>query len=199
MSDPRLPSALLRRLESVIAPLEALRARALAMEVEFADDLAEVAPSRRESARNLLHYLALRQGDLRELQKRLGALGLSRLGRCEAHVLSSIDAVLDALYALAARTVPPRDDGCIGIDQGARLLQAHAVELMGDAPMQRYARIMVTMPSEAAADPQLVHDLCAAGMSVMRINCAHDDPHAWLKMIEHARAAEHALGRRCYV
>jgi pyruvate kinase len=199
MSDSQLPSALLRRVESVIAPLEALRARALAMEAEFADDLAEVAPSRRESARNLLHYLALRQGDLRELQKRLGALGLSRLGRCEAHVLSSIDAVLDALYALAARTVPPRDDGCIGIDQGARLLQAHAVELMGDAPMQRYARIMVTMPSEAATAPQLVHELCEAGMSVMRINCAHDDPHAWLKMIEHARAAEHALGHRCYV
>jgi len=57
MSDPRLPSALLRRLESVIAPLEALRARALAMEAEFAGDLAEVAPSRRESARNLLHSL----------------------------------------------------------------------------------------------------------------------------------------------
>jgi pyruvate kinase len=187
------------RLESVIAALEALRERALAMEAGFAEDLQRVPPSHRESARNLVHYLALRQTDLRGLQTRLGVLGLSRLGRCEAHVLSSIDAVLDALHALSAEPAPQRDRRCVGIDQGARRLQAHAVQLMGEAPMQRYARIMVTMPSEAATNPGLVRELCAAGMNVMRINCAHDEPDAWLRMIEHARAAEQALGRRCYV
>jgi pyruvate kinase len=55
------------------------------------------------------------------------------------------------------------------------------------------------MPSEAATDRKLVYDLCAAGMNVMRINCAHDDVPAWLAMIDNAHAAEHALGQRCYV
>ncbi len=31
------------------------------------------------------------------------------------------------------------------------------------------------MPTEAATDFDLVRDLLAAGMDVMRINCAHDD------------------------
>ena len=42
---------------------------------------------------------------------------------------------------------------------------------------------MVTMPSEAAELPDLVRDLVAAGMDVMRINCAHDDAAAWRRMV----------------
>jgi pyruvate kinase len=58
---------------------------------------------------------------------------------------------------------------------------------------------MVTMPSEAATNPQLVQDLLVAGMDVMRINCAHDGPDAWSAMVEHLRQAERAVGRSCRV
>ncbi len=60
-------------------------------------------------------------------------------------------------------------------------------------------RIMVTMPSEAADDYHLVHDLLQQGMDCMRINCAHDDAAAWLRMIEHLRRAERSLGRPCRI
>src|SRR5450631_1389303 len=49
------------------------------------------------SARNLLQYLALRGHDLRDLQDRLAALGLSSLGGSEGHVEASVDAVLETL------------------------------------------------------------------------------------------------------
>ena len=58
---------------------------------------------------------------------------------------------------------------------------------------------MVTMPSEAADDYLLIHNLLQQGMDCMRINCAHDDPTAWLRMIGHLRRAEIALERRCRV
>jgi pyruvate kinase len=58
---------------------------------------------------------------------------------------------------------------------------------------------MVTMPSEAAGDPELVRGLLAAGMDVMRINCAHDTPADWLAMIDHCRQAQHELGRPCKI
>jgi pyruvate kinase len=58
---------------------------------------------------------------------------------------------------------------------------------------------MVTLPSEAAEDGDLIHALVAAGMDAARINCAHDDAAAWHKMIAHVRTAEHDLGRRCIV
>ena len=46
---------------------------------------------------NLAHYLALRQHDIRPLQRRLMARGLSSLGRLESRVLPTLDAVLGAL------------------------------------------------------------------------------------------------------
>jgi len=60
-------------------------------------------------------------------------------------------------------------------------------------------RIMVTMPSEAATQPELVRDLLRAGMDVMRINCAHDDPDAWRAMVDNLRRAEREVGRSCRV
>ena len=50
-----------------------------------------------ESARNLVHYVALRSRDLRPLQADLAAMGLSSLGRFESVVLDSLHAVADAI------------------------------------------------------------------------------------------------------
>ncbi|RJG16996.1 pyruvate kinase, partial [Massilia cavernae] len=56
---------------------------------------------------------------------------------------------------------------------------------------------MVTMPSEAACDSELIGDLLVRGMQVMRINCAHDDCEAWSRMVQNLRQAESRLGRTC--
>ena len=74
--------------------VEGLRRAALAAEQEFSAELKLVAPSMRESAFNLVHYLAVRRHDVRELQGELARLGLSSLGRMEAHVIASLQAVL---------------------------------------------------------------------------------------------------------
>jgi pyruvate kinase len=58
---------------------------------------------------------------------------------------------------------------------------------------------MVTMPGEAADDPDLVRGLVEAGMGIMRINCAHDSPKIWERMVNHLRRAERDLGKRCLV
>jgi pyruvate kinase len=60
-------------------------------------------------------------------------------------------------------------------------------------------RIMVTLPSLAADDKRLVHDLVRRGMDLARINCAHDDVDAWQAMIRHVRSAATATGRSCRV
>jgi pyruvate kinase len=58
---------------------------------------------------------------------------------------------------------------------------------------------MVTMPSEAADDPALIRDLLGDGMTVMRINCAHDGPEVWAKMVKRLRRAEREVGRTCMI
>jgi pyruvate kinase len=163
--------------------------------------LEEVHANYRDSARNLLHYLALRRRDLRPLQLRLAALGLSSLGRAESHVLATVDAVLDVLHRLVGDDWRPPEpgEGCVDFAAGQRLLAEHTDSLLGPALPERGVRIMVTMPSEAGDDYTLVHDLLKQGMDCMRINCAHDDAATWARMIEHLRRAEQSLGRSCRV
>ena len=184
-----------RSLES----LRILRADALEFESEHAASLALVAPSYRNSARNLLHYLSVRQRDIRPLQLDLHSLGLSSLGILEGHVLAAINAVVSNLEVLAGEDSEPAPPPPATFVTGPILLHDHTRRLFGPAPPSRSARIMVTMPSQAADDPQLIEDLLRAGMDVMRINCAHDGADAWRRMAVHLRRAERLVGRPCRI
>lgn len=147
------------------------------------------------SAVNFAHYLVLRRRDLRPLQRRLMALGVSSLGRSESRVLASLDAVGNALAALAG--LPgPRPPTERQFFRGDLRLAANAAECFGPPHHGRIGRIMVTLPTEAADDPAIVLGLAKAGSDVFRINCAHDGEAAWARMIANVRAAETATGRR---
>src|SRR6516165_1184271 len=90
-------------LRQLIGKLNELRADLLAMEEANADRMHGVADTYRASARNLLHYLALRRHDIRETQELLASLGLSSLGRAEGCVKATIEAVLRILEQLAGK------------------------------------------------------------------------------------------------
>ena len=153
----------------------------------------------RVSALNLAHYWAMRGVDLRGLQQRLAAFGLSSLGRSEPHVESTVRLVRSAATAMIedSWTTPP---ACVvGAQESRRVLDRRTIELLGPAPRGRSTRIMVTLPSEAADDPELVRGLVERGMNVARINCAHDDPAAWRAMAQHVRTAAAQTSRSCLV
>jgi pyruvate kinase len=162
------------------------------------DKLKDIEPSYLKSARNLAHYLALRHRDIRPLQQELAELGLSSLGRAEAHVIATLDAVLAAIHGITRR--PWRDaPRALEFREGNRLLREHTEALLGPAPAHRAVRIMVTMPSEAASDYQLVRELVARGMDCMRINCSYDGPEQWVAMAEHLKRARRDLDRECRI
>jgi pyruvate kinase len=188
-------------IESVHRELTLIRGEMVAEVARSQSNLHEVHPSYEASARNLLHYLALRRRDLRSLQRRLAALGLSSLGRAESHVLATVDTVLEVLGRLTGDSGrPPSEEATVvDIAHGEQLLAEHADGLLGATGSGRGVRIMVTMPSEAADDYTLVHTLLQQGMDCMRINCAHDGATAWLRMIQHLKRAEQAVGRSCRI
>ncbi|RPI69038.1 MAG: hypothetical protein EHM43_03035 [Ignavibacteriae bacterium] len=187
--------------ERLIPALMELRTDAFAVENELRAEIDRVHIGYTDSARNLAHYLAMRRSDIRELQEELTFLGLSSLGRSESCVMSTLENVIDTLHRIEGRentgvgSVPTTVDA----RTGPMYLVDHARQLLGPTDAQRNARIMVTMPSEAATDPNVIHDLVDAGMDIMRINCAHDDADAWLAMIEHLRQAERVTQRYCKV
>ncbi len=189
------------QLNELIHQLELLRAEMLHLEADGLPVEADVHPEHRASARNLLHYLALRRHDIRELQEQLAGMGLSSLGRTESHVISALHNVMDVLAQLAGTDGPPQESKKpeVASKEGQKLLEKNTVALLGAAPEGRRVRIMVTMPSEAGANYELVRDLVASGMNCMRINCAHDGPKAWAGMIGNLRRAEQETGKPCKV
>ncbi|WP_328602945.1 pyruvate kinase [Nocardia terrae] len=175
-------------LDAILAEIETLRAALGDAEQRWAAQIARVDPRNRSGAVNLVHYWAIRQFDLRGLQRRLAAFGLSSLGRSQGHVGQTLSALSAAAQAMAhdgpGDLLPPSG---YATQQGA--LRRHTRELLGPAPARRSTRIMVTLPGTAAADTQLISDLIDRGMDVARINCAHDDPAAWAAMIAELRRA----------
>jgi len=188
-----------RRLSRLATQIGEIRAAMLELEAQFADELARSNPSYRRSAANFLHYLALRQRDIRPLQDELSRLGLSSLGRCEGHVLATIESLLTILNRLAEPPAPPATGGVRYVDfaEGAELLEGHTQTLLGRPPEQRSVRIMVTMAADAAEDYALVRGLLESGMDCARINCAHDDSATWEKIAEHVKRAREELGKEC--
>jgi len=115
-------------------------------------------------------------------------------------VTSTLNAVLVALHHLAGRKIEAQAPSeCPGFREGRSTLAAHTEALLGPAPEHRAVRIMVTMSAEAADDYSLVRDLVSHGMNCMRINCAHDTPEIWGRMIDHLERARQELGLPCRI
>ncbi|WP_084201365.1 pyruvate kinase [Geobacter pickeringii] len=183
----------------LIAELQELMQGMHALEEGCAPYQSAIHPQWRGSVNNLLHYLAMRRRDIRPLQDKLALLGLSSLGRAEKHVLASIASVHKILLSIAGLPPTPPVELPVSFDAGRLLLEEHTERLLGPKPGQRRVRIMVTMPSEAGEDYLLVRELLDAGMDCMRINCAHDGPAVWERMIENLRRAKRELGKKCRI
>jgi len=193
------PALTASALDRLALELEELKQQLLSAERELAETIAAVHPENRRSARNLIHYLALRRRDLRALQLRLARVGLSSLGRSESHVLTTIERLIGML-ALARGTAVPESAGPpVGFCQGERLLAGNTRRLLGPRPARRVVRIVVTLPREAADDPRFVPELMAAGMDCARINCARDDASVWSAMADNVRAARRSLAKDCRI
>ncbi|MGH3633408.1 MAG: pyruvate kinase, partial [Mycobacterium sp.] len=188
-----------RRLIRLLEQVDNLLARLSDAESSWAGWLSAVVPERRPSARNLVHYWALRQYDLREVQSELAVFGLSSLGRSESHVQAALGAVRSAITAMLGQGWQPAAPSAVPIEQGPELLRQHTAELLGPRPAHRRTRIMVTLPSQAATDPDLVRGLVQRGMDIARINCAHDNAEAWHAMARHVRQAATSVGTSCLV
>ncbi|MEZ4934434.1 MAG: pyruvate kinase [Saprospiraceae bacterium] len=185
--------------EPLIRSLLALRKDVLTKEEQAEVLLDKIHPDHIKSARNLLHYLAFRSHDLREMQLDLTEWGLSSLGRAERKVQATIDAVLIALHKLTNKSWQPVEHPPFCFKEGRELLEKNTEQLLGSTNSSRRVRIMVTMPSEAADNYDLVKNLMANGMNCARINCAHDDARVWSRIIENIRKAEEVLECKCKI
>lgn len=175
--------------------LAALRGRMLDLEDQSSVLLRDLGREHRLSGKNLVHYVAMRRGDLGELENHLAMLGMASLRPSGHNALDAVNRLLELADRMTSRRVkqPTVNAPCDGATAG-KLLHQHTRALFGD----RATRI-VTMPADAAHDYSLIHGFLKRGMSCMRIDCARDDRHAWRAMIQNLDKARVALKVGCVV
>ncbi|MGE5641349.1 MAG: hypothetical protein ACM30H_14765, partial [Clostridia bacterium] len=178
---------------AVLAEVEALLKAALDEEAACRASIDTVLPRHRASAVNLAHYLALRARDVRKLQLALAGLGLSSLGRCEGHVLDTLQRISGWLSS------KPLPEGTLGRSKAESLLHDNTRALLGPKPADRHVYIMVTSPDAADATQAWADDLLQAGTDVLRINGAHEGPEQWKQVATLFKERAAALGKSARV
>ncbi len=165
-------------------------------ERKFLPLLEELHDHFKHSGANLIHYLVLRSNEIREIQEYLHHIGLSSLTNSESHTLSQVQNVL---HWLEDKVADAKKVSACNFEVASRLQLLHAEELLGLFPNQDRPHIMVTFSSEMLQDRKLMEEMLNKGMSIARINCAHDTPDVWLQMISLLKKAMAKTGRNCKI
>lgn len=197
------------RFDQVAGLLDELERELLELESEMSLAIQAVPITHRQSAKNLVHYVALRQRDLRELQARLAQRGLSSLGRSESCVLGGLLQVSARAHEALSVHEPDvrvdleqltaRCEAAFSWDSAQDLLHRHTVDMFGQRPSDRHVYVMVTAPSAEESDREWMVRLLEAGMNVLRINCAHETEAEWGKILDALERAREKTGKSCRV
>ena len=156
----------------------------------------------REGVRNVQHFARLQADDARHIVAQLRAVGI-RVSD-QAPVADQLRAAKTLVQNLGGQS---SDDGgaegesyditrlSAAIERSQEQLASNSSALLGEPRDGMPSCVMVTLPTEAADDPDLVQSFADAGMDIARINCAHDTPEAWRAMAANVRAASTRVGR----
>ncbi|MFH0708984.1 MAG: pyruvate kinase [Pseudomonadota bacterium] len=188
-------------MESALGDIEILRKYLLAARDEVNSEY-----PRSQSLLNLNQYMLLRKKDQTQLQEKLFSLSLSSLGRSFAHVAASVDSLYDQLSSsLGREQISPElmaEFHHLSITEAITIASKNSKAIFGGKASSKLSHqittVMVTLPSNAAENNGLlIHQLAEAGVSVFRINTAHDSIQVWKAMSdviisinEHLQASE---------
>lgn len=188
------------RLQELLTGIDTLIGALEKEEERFSETIAEAAPTHRAGAINLVHYSELRQRDIRKIQNDLEQIGATRLSTTEPAVLPRLKVAHNVVAAYAGESLKYRGEEVRNaFAEADDILEDHADILFGTSLDETHSRIMVTLPTEAGDDMDVVRRFVDAGMELARINCAHDGPEVWRRMINNVRSAAQDAGREVYV
>ncbi|KIM08468.1 MAG: hypothetical protein KU28_03455 [Sulfurovum sp. PC08-66] len=124
---------------------------------------------------NISDYVSLCNFNLTAIQEELTSIGLSSSGRSQTCVMSSIHQNIKILEQLLDKPQTPDEHDYLDFKSAKKILKDNA-KIFGTSDDEHCkSKVMVTLPLEAAQTDELIKDLIAQDVSVLRINTAHDD------------------------
>ncbi len=181
--------------QEAIKMLRDLETKMIALEESKAPILLNLNPNYHLSGANLLHYMVMRNAEIRQLQDFLVHSGLSSLAHNEGYTLAQIQLLLKWL---TNEEVLHRPAACT-YSKSIELRKSHIDRLLGPMLAPEKPHIMVTLSAENSLNGDLMASLLQEGMSVARINCAHDNPSIWLEMIQLVHTASEKTKISCKI
>ena len=179
-----------KKLQDINNQIDLFLAKIDAFEELYQSQIANVHPNYTESARNLIHYLALRSFDIDVFQKQLNDIGLPNTTSSESSVLSNLTIFKTIINHLLKIEDESSQKEYITNIESKELLKKNSIALFGAAPLNRRTRILVTQPTEAAHNIAFTKNLLNLGMNCARVNCAHDDADVWKMIIDNIKQTD---------
>jgi pyruvate kinase len=184
-----------KSIQKLYSSLEEVEQNMLKAYDNYGNTTGTLHPAQAKSAMNLIHYLSLRNQDIRDLQDALHIHGLSSLASSEGHIRRQVQSILERL----GKSYRPAEISKCDFHYGKKLLRNRSSTLFGEKPDNPIPYIMVTFDATFADNYGLIKNLLQNGMNVARINCAHDDETTWSKMIYQIRKACRKTGLECKI
>lgn len=174
----------LEKLQEINKQLDEILLKILRFENDYRTLIDNVHPNYRKSAKNLVHYLALRTFNSDRIQNKLVTAGIPSTADAVSHILHSLISLKTILNSILGLSPFKFEDSYITPEESKALQFKNANAILGKPLEKRRTRIMVTQPNTAAEDSELVKGLIKNGMDCARVNCAHDDEQVWKGIID---------------
>lgn len=141
------------------------------------------------SKQNLCAFLALQNFSNPSFESLLVEEGFASVTSISPHILYSLNKMINHLDLSTANF---HLGNYIDVQSAQYLQRVRNFELLGKEELEAPA-IMVILDKSMIGNQKLFTELLQAGMTIARINCAHDCYDVWVKLIEQLRAAEQNL------
>ena len=176
-------------LKEINAQIDIILQKVFEYEKRYSTQIEKVHPNFKESAKNLIHYLALRTFDNNIIQEKLAAAGLPISSSYEGQILFGLLSFKSIIIGLLREEEIEYNYSFIDTEQAKWFLKHNTEALFGKTPKKRETRIMVTQPTHAAYEPEFSKNLIEIGMNAARINCSHDNEAVWKAIIDNIKAS----------
>lgn len=178
------------KLQEILVALDSVIDRISEFEHKYETELNSVHPKYAQSAKNLVHYLALRSFNINIFQDKLEDLGLPITLESQNNILYNMLNFRTVINSLMHNDLIAEEHEYINNKEVKKILKKNHKALFGKIKNKRKTAILVTQPLDAANHEEFTKSLLKLGMDCARINCAHDDEIIWKQIIDNIKANE---------
>ena len=177
------------KLQEIAASVDIVLNKFEEYEELYSEQINNVHPNYENSARNLIHYLAMRSFNVDLAQEILEEIGLPHSSGSHNNILYGIHSFRAIINGLLGTTIEESGEQFLSNGEVANIQDRNAKAVFGPIKNKRKTAIMVTQPTEAV-EKHFVKSILKQGMDCARVNCAHDDEIVWKQIIDNVREAD---------